>query len=73
MMFRDYPPIVYKMKYIVPIKSSVMIDAETREGAFEQVSDALEEVRKRNCGNIDDEILSNATIIEAAIEEYNEE
>lgn len=61
------------MKYIISIKSSVIIDAETREGAFEQVSEALEEVRKRNCGNIDDEILSNATTIETAIEEDREE
>ncbi|GEM_PF-3380720 len=61
------------MKYIVPITSNVIIDAETREGVFEQVSETLEEVRKRNCGAIDDEILSNATIIETGIEEYSEE
>jgi len=61
------------MKYIVPIKSSIVIDAETREEALEQISEVLEEARKRNCGNIDDEILSSATTIETAIEEYRKE
>ena len=41
-----------------------MIDAKTREEAAREVEDVLEDVRKRNCGNIDDEILSNATIVE---------
>jgi len=59
------------MKYIVPIKSSVVIEAETREEAADQVNEVLEDVRKRNCGNIDDEILSCATIIEIAIKEVN--
>jgi len=50
------------MKYIVLVQSSVIIDAETPNGAADEVSGALEEARTRNCGNIDDEILAGATI-----------
>lgn len=52
------------MKYIIQIQSSIMIDAKTREEAASEVEYLLEDARKRNCGNIDDEILTNATIVE---------
>ena len=61
------------MKYIVPVKSSLMVDAETPEEAAQEVSYALEDARTRNCGSIDDEILAGARIVETGIEHFNEE
>ncbi len=57
------------MKYIVSVQSNVMIDAETQEKASDQVNDALEDARKRNCGDIGDEILADATVTKVKIEE----
>ncbi len=50
------------MKYIVSVRSYVEVDAETTEEATDQVDDVLEDARKRNCGDIEDEILAGATI-----------
>lgn len=59
------------MKYIVSIQSSVIVDAEMSEEAIDQVNDALEDARKRNCGDIGDEILAGATVAKVEIEEPN--
>lgn len=56
------------MKYSVKIESCVIIDAETSEEATEQVNDALEDARKRNCGEIEDEILADAAIVRVTVE-----
>lgn len=61
------------MKYIVLLKSNVIIDAETPEEAIEQVDSTIEDVRKRNCGNIGDEILANTKIMKAEIEKSDDE
>lgn len=61
------------MKYIVSIQSSVMIDAKTPEEAADQVDEVLEDARKRNCGDIGDEILAGAAIAKIEIEEFNDQ
>ena len=58
------------MKYIVSIQSIVVVDAKTPKEASDQVNDALEDARKRNCGDIGDEILADSTI--AKIKKYND-
>lgn len=44
------------------MKSSVLIDAETPEDAADLANGILEDARKRNCGDIGDEILAGATV-----------
>lgn len=61
------------MEYIVLLKSSVIIDAETPEEAIEQVNSMIEDVHKRNCGDIGDEILANTKIVKAEIEKSDNE
>ncbi len=56
------------MKYIVLIQSSVLIDTETPEEATDQVDDLVKDVRKRNCGDISDEIIANIKIVKTKIE-----
>lgn len=56
------------MKYIITVQSGVIIDAETPEEATDQVDAVLEDVRKRNCGDIGDEILASATVAKIEIE-----
>ena len=60
------------MKYIVLLKSSVLIDAETLEEAADQVNDTREDVRKLSCGNIDDEIIANVTVTKIKTEESDD-
>ena len=60
------------MKYIVLVRSTVIIDAETPEEAADQVNDAIEDARKRNYGNIEDEIIADATITKIKIEESDD-
>lgn len=61
------------MKYIVLVKSGVIVEAETAEEAADQVSDVLEDARKRNCGDIGDEILAGATVTKTEKEKSNDE
>lgn len=42
------------------------------EEAADQVNEALEDARKRNCGNIDDEILAGAAIAKMEIGESDD-
>ena len=42
--------------------------AETAEEAADQVNGALEDAGKRNCGEVDDEILASATITKIRLE-----
>ena len=60
------------MKYIMRLKSSVTIDAKTPEEAIEQVDTTIEDVRKRNCGDIGDEILANTEIVKTKIEKSDD-
>jgi len=60
------------MKYIVLLKSSVIIDAETPEEVTDQVDDAVEDARIRNCGNIDDEIMASIAVTEIKTEESDD-
>ena len=53
----------YNMEYIVSLKSSVIVDAETSKEAARQIDDAIEDAGERNCGGIDDEILANTTVV----------
>ena len=50
------------MEYIVSVQSKIIVEAETVEEAADQVNGALEDAGKRNCGEIDDEILAGATV-----------
>lgn len=61
------------MKYVVLVQSGVIIEAETPEDAADQVGGALENARKRNCGDISDEILAGATVAKIEMEEPNDE
>lgn len=61
------------MKYIVTVNSSVIVDAETLEEAGDQVNDAIEDAGKRNCGDIEDEVLASATIGEIKSEQSDNE
>lgn len=65
--------ILKHLKYIVLLKSSVIIDAETPEDAIEQVDPTIEDVRKRNCGDISDEIIANTKIVKVVIGKSNDE
>lgn len=51
------------MKYNVRMESCVLIEAKTAKAATEEVNDALEDARKRNCGGIEDEILADAAVV----------
>ncbi|OGF74894.1 hypothetical protein A3J56_01485 [Candidatus Giovannonibacteria bacterium RIFCSPHIGHO2_02_FULL_46_20] len=61
------------MKYAALIQSSAIVYAETAEEAADQVNDALEDARERNCGEIDDEILANAAVVKVKVEKSNDE
>lgn len=61
------------MKYIALVQSSVIVDAETLEGAAAEVNETLADARKRNCGDIGDEILASAIVTRVKIEESDEE
>ena len=61
------------MKYCITLQSSLIIEAKTPEEAADQVYDALEDACKRNCSGIEDEILTNSTIMKTKIEESNNE
>lgn len=50
------------MEYTVSVKSNIIVEADTAEEAADQVNGALEDADKRNCGEIDDEILASAAI-----------
>ena len=54
------------------MKSSVIIDAETPEEVTDQVDDAVEDARIRNCGNIDDEIMASIAVTEIKTEESDD-
>ena len=59
------------MEYVVTTQSNIIIDAKTSKEAINQVEEILENARKRNCGEIEDEILSNATIIKEILTSSN--
>jgi len=61
------------MKYIISVRSSVIIDAKTAEEAADQVDDVIENARKRNCGDIEDEILVSTTIVKIEKDESDNE
>lgn len=61
------------MKYTVSIQSSVTVDAKTVEEAADQMDDMSEDARKRNCGDIEDEILASATIVKIEKDEPDDE
>ena len=61
------------MKYIVTTQSNILIDAKTPEEATYQVDDVLEDARKRNCGDIEDEILASTTIVKTEKEKDDDE
>ena len=70
---RNCSLIIYEMKYAALIQSSAIVYAETAEEAADQVNDALEDARERNCGEIDDEILANAAVVKVKVEKSNDE
>jgi len=61
------------MKYIVSVRSSVIINTQTSKEAIDQIEDTLEDVRKRNCGFLEDEILAGIIIEKVSIEESDDE
>jgi len=50
-------------KYIIEVKASVIMEADSEEEAREELEECQEEAKNNNFGALDDEMLLSASIV----------